>query len=52
MLGNANVKDPTDITTDVVGTTENNAYINSTDLSEILGYLTIGNIFQNIVGKK
>jgi hypothetical protein len=51
MLDNANAKDPTDITTDMVGTTENNAYINSSDMTEILHCLTIGNIYENIIGK-
>jgi hypothetical protein len=51
MLDGTNIKDPTDITTDGVSTTKNYAYINSTNMTEILQCLTMGNIYQNITGK-
>ena len=51
MLDHPNIKDPTDITTDGAGTTKNHAYINSSDMTEILSYLRIGNILQKR-GKK
>ena len=52
MLDDANIKDPTDITTDGIGTAKNSAYINSTDMTEILHGFAVCNILQNIIGKK
>jgi hypothetical protein len=51
MLDDASIKDPTDITTDWVGITQNYDYINATDMTEILHCLVAGNIYQNIIGK-
>jgi hypothetical protein len=52
MLDNANAQDPTDITTHKVGASKITAYINSTDMTELLRLLTLGYIYQNTKGKK
>jgi hypothetical protein len=52
MLDDANAQDPTDITTHKVGASKIDAYINSTDMTELLHLLTLGDIYQNARGKK
>jgi hypothetical protein len=51
-VDDSNIKDPTDITNDGTGIAKNSAYINSTDMTEILHCFEVGKICQNIIGKK